>query len=344
MNPDVNKQLMEKLQKQGVVPGNPQAPGSGDGVVMGDVPDMEVLDSAQNQHIQQHGLSMTDPKLMKEGNTQNSGTEEAPEPKEIAPQPLTEVPPQTFETANTQVPPQPRQVPHQPRRVDVAQEVHIEPEQPVRKPSITEQIKAVEAELGRPSASASQEVTARSRSFMDEFGDETFYVQNESNSHCAISDLDLTVNRGECDDLLRHLPLEQLKKSRDLRAMLAGNTATGMSLLRRLTPEEYLHAIKIQRENKQKIDELKAEFAPNKPENSAANQRVRPTILSKLEKLRLFSIPENRHQGMPPIEFTQWAMTENLTLAELDYVIAHPNVIAYPEILTALYEKRKTMS
>jgi len=328
MNPELQKQLMEKLQKQGAIDGAAQSGASSDGVVMGETPDIQPLDSVQNQYIKQHGMSMVDPELIKEGeNIQQTEAEVEPAPKEIAPQPL---PVQNEILSEPQQP--------------IAQPSQTQPINDVPKSNIADRIREVEAQLGRTPAVTSETVTAKSKSFMDEFGDETFYVMNESNSHCAISDLDISINRGECADLLQLASIEDIKKSRDIRALLAGHTASRKPYLRRLTSEEYLDAIQRQLSNQAQIEKLKAEFAPNQPDQSPGNQRVSPTILSKLEKLRLFSIPENRHQGMPPIEFTQWALTENLTIAEVDYILAHPNVIPYKEIQTALYEKRKTLN
>lgn len=340
MNPNLNKQLLDKLQKQGIVPGTqsnqnavPGVPSNqgDDGVVMGEVPDMAPLDSVQNSYIQQHGNSIIDPTLMQNEGDEAREVEILPNPREVSAQPIQQSTPVR----------QPMQQPIQQPIQQPVQQTSVEnPE--MGKPSIAERIRAVEAELGKP-IKTTEHVTSKAKSFLDEYGDETYYVINESSSHCALSDLGITVSRGECVDLLALADIKDIKKSRDLRSMLTGNNMSGRVSLRRLTPEEYLDAMEKQRMYKQQVEAVRAEMSPNQQNTANASQRIRPTILSKLEKLRLFSVPANQAQGMQPIEFMQWALTENMTIAELDYVISHPNVIPYPDIITALYKKRQTM-
>lgn len=218
-------------------------------------------------------------------------------------------------------------------------------DQPQRK-NIQSEIERIEQELGESTQSIST-VTARAKIYLDEYGNETFYVDNISNGHIVVSDLDLMVQRGKASDLLTMAALEDLKKSRDLRAMLAGDSSRPM--LKRLTPEEYLEKKRIELINKKKIEQLKS--GQQQPQNQQNPQpqlssRIRPTILSKLEKLRLSSISESAHLGMTSIEFVEWALTENLSSEELDFIVSHPNVINHVDhnnIKTALYDKKSKL-
>lgn len=222
--------------------------------------------------------------------------------------------------------------------------------QPIRR-SVKEQIEEVEAKLGGSSKSIA-DVTAKAKSFLDEYGDETFYVDNQSNGHIVISDLDITVQRSKCKDLLKFATLEDLKKSRDLRAML---TNTGLrSMLKRLTSEEYLAKKQHELSNKKTVEQLKTQYTQIAQQNQQNQQnfqipnkapqqitsRINPTILSKLEKLRLSTVPENAHLGLTPPEFIDWVLSENLSSEELDFVASHPNVVHNNEIRTAVYQKK----
>lgn len=221
--------------------------------------------------------------------------------------------------------------------------------------NLRDRIEAIEQELGESSKSVST-VTARAKVFLDEYGNETFYVENVSDGHIVVSDLDLNIPRGKSVDLLTMATLEDLKKSRDLRSMLAGDI--GRSMLNRLTPEEYLIKKQEELSNKRKIEQMKIEagkqtqqiqqqmnpmMQQQQVQNVENTSRIRPVVLGKLEKLRLSSIPGSAHLGMTYIEFTNWALTETLSPGELDFIITHPDVMNNSnsnEIRQALFEKR----
>jgi len=100
-------------------------------------------------------------------------------------------------------------------------------------------IAELEKELGIYDSMPTSKKGAEAKSFLDEFGDETFYVENVSNGHVVISDVDMDkIPRGKVLDLLRFAPIESLKKSRDLRVAMSGYGGT--RLLKRLTPVEYM--------------------------------------------------------------------------------------------------------
>lgn len=231
-----------------------------------------------------------------------------------------------------------------------------------RQLSRSERIEALEREL-EEAPKISNNVTVKAKAYLDDFGAETYYVKNISNGHVSVSDIDVTVKRGESEDLLKFADIEDIKKSRDLRTAIGYERKPNpyrRTLLLRLTPEEYEEEKTKQLRNKRKIDQFKqsqavahANFQQNQQQttqtyNGVTQQiiaqpqtpRIRPTVLSKLEKLRLSTVPENAHLGMGPEEFVGWAVTEDLSIEELDFIISHPNVINNHHIRTALYEKR----
>ena len=228
-----------------------------------------------------------------------------------------------------------------------------------------DRIEALEAALGN-GPKVTDNMTAKARVYIDDFGSETYYVKNVSNGHVAVSDIDVTVQRGKSEDLLKYASLEDIKSSRDLRAAISYDKKPNpykRSLLLRLTPEEYEIEKTKELQNKQKIDQFKQNQVNVHAQHQQSQQqaqeyngitqqpitqpqtpRIRPTVLSKLEKLRLSGVPESAHLGLAPEEFVEWAVTENLSIEELDFVISHPNVINNTNIRTALYEKRSEMT
>ena len=238
---------------------------------------------------------------------------------------------------------------------------------PESKPlSRTERIEALERELD-DAPKITSNVTAKAKSYLDDFGAETYYVKNISNGHVSVSDIDVTVKRGKSEDLLKFADIDDIKRSRELRAAIGYERKPNpynRTLLLRLTPEQYEEEKVKELKNKQKIDQFKqnqavahANFQQTQQQSTQTHNgitqqriahpqtpRIRPTVLSKLEKLRLSSVPENAHLGMAPEEFVEWAVTEDLSIEELDFIISHPNVVNNPNIRTALYEKRSEIT
>ena len=293
-----------------------------------------------------------------------------------------EIPVQPVQTVQVPQPPHPMQVPQPEIEVErEEQRLPVHPEQPMQmepaqsvyqeeasneSENRSARIAALEQALGEEPKDT-KSMTAKARVFLDDFGSETYYVKNISNGHVAVSDIDVTIKRGKCEDLLRYATLEDIKKSRDLRASIEYDkipSSYRKSLLLRLTPEEYEVEKTKELKNKQKISQFKqnqtvahSQYQQQQQQqqtqtyNAVTQQqiaqpqtpRIRPTVLSKLEKLRLSTVPENAHLGLAPEEFVEWAVTENLSIEEMDFVISHPNVINNPNIRTALYEKRSEM-
>jgi hypothetical protein len=328
MNPLQQKELLDKLQKQNAQAGY----------------DTSVTVIPPNQPVQ----------------TTQPVSETVTQPI-IKPVQTSQVSQPVVEASAPATPPIP---PMQPTQSSVATPIEPQPENTrdlTAEKSRTERIAELEHALG-DSVKETKDMTAKARAYLDDFGSETFYVKNISNGHVAISDIDVTVQRGKSEDLLKYADLESIKKSRDLRAAIGYDKKPNpykRSLLLRLTPEEYEIEKTKELQNKQKVDQFKqnqavihAQQQQAQPYNAVTQQpilqpqtpRIRPTVLSKLEKLRLSSVPENAHLGLAPEEFVEWAVTESLSIEELDFIISHPNVVNNPNIRTALYEKRSEMT
>lgn len=194
----------------------------------------------------------------------------------------------------------------------------VETEQNLSNLTTKERILRAEQGLGQFDGITSKSNSPYARSFIDEFGDETFYVENISNGHVVISDLDMEkIPRGKVLDLLKFADLETIKKSRDLRVALSGYGTE--KLLKRLTPEEYMLKMEAELRRHKQTQQMRLQAEVNSQYASEPEPDVRPIIESKLEKLRLFYTKES-HKGITPIEFIEWLATEKLTLAELDYI------------------------
>jgi len=273
---------------------------------------IEPLDNVQNEHVRQ----------MRQTGAQIT----------VPINPAQTPPAQPVQSTPTHVAPTPEQAPVAPVIPST------QPDQDVTgtSMSIRNRIAEIEQELGE----ASPAISTRAAAFLDELGNETFYVENISNGHIAISDLGVTIKRGTSQDLLWESSLEQVKNSRDLRAMLA--RVTDRPLLKRLTPEEFLYKKEIELQNKRRIEQMKAN-PPTEGTQAQPRPRIRPTVLSKLEKLRLSTEPKSAHLGMTPIEFVQWVVTETLTAEELDFISTHPNVVNNvngKEIIQNVFERK----
>jgi hypothetical protein len=320
---NINPELMQKLASQGVLPGND---------MMDAAPKIAIMDSTQANQPR----SIMDP-------TVQTKTE----------------PPLDYDTymAKKGIPTVTRNAIVE-DSVVIAQQYQEVPVVPViqqeapRRLSVSEQLRMLEEEerkISRPQQTQQyrtpqSEIPARAKSFLDEFGNETWYVENISDGHIALSDLDITIPRNKVANLLGPKSLEELRKSSDLRLNVSGETERPM--LRRLTPEEFLEKRRIEIQQKKQIAQMKAGINANGTQMQNPNNpqqltpRIRPTVLSKLEKLRLYSVPGNAHLGLTPVEFAQWALSENLSHAELEFVISHPNVSIYNDVLQALYTKK----
>jgi hypothetical protein len=230
----------------------------------------------------------------------------------------------------------------------------------VSKQGISSKIEELEIALGESQAINTS--PKRTGIFNDDLGNETFYIKNISNGHVTVkglkeNDPDIVIRVGDCVDLLKDRTLEELKSLRDLRA--ACDEYSERPLLKRLTPEEYYEEKKKRLQSKKIIERERENMAAasmaaqqqqqtTQTMNAVTQQRVaqpqtpriRPMILSKLEKLRLSTDPINAHLGWTSEEFVDWAVNADLNNEELDYIISNPVVVNYNNIRTALLEKK----
>ena len=174
-------------------------------------------------------------------------------------------------------------------------------------------IRALEEQMGQGSSVGSS--SNGTKAYLDDMGNETWYVKNISNGHVAVSDMDNTlIRRNTSVDLLTMADVEHIRKSRDIRVALYGNG--GAQLLKRLTPEEYYNEKVRENANTAVIDQLKSANV----EQTEILDGIRPMVKARLEKYNLSLKKETAHQGMPGPEFVEWALSERLTRTELDFI------------------------
>lgn len=215
-------------------------------------------------------------------------------------------------------------------------------------------LKAKIAELERELGAGAPSSTLDAKTFMDNSGNETFYVKNFSGRHVLISDLDIPkIPVGETVDLLKYASIEDLKKSRDLRTALYGIGKD--QLLKRVTELEYYEAMRQAVSQKKKVDIVRQQeilrlqnqqspnqLYPHERPAMAAEKKIRPAIEAKLGKLNLIydKEPENARLAMSAPEFISWVQNEQLTHAEIEHIMGHPAVNKQHDIRAALLEKK----
>jgi len=195
------------------------------------------------------------------------------------------------------------------------------------------------------------------KTFIDEVGNETFYVRNIAGRHVLISDIERMpkIPVGSVMDLLKHAKLEDLKGSRDLRVALLG---VGLDkTLERLTELQYMNAVHQAVVDKRKIDVLRQQEAlrhshsaqqntqevmPHDRPTQAQPKRIRTAIESKLGKLALRNDPnpQNSMLALTTQEFIQWVQGERFTHSEIEHIMAHPSVIKEHDIRAELLKKK----
>jgi len=208
---------------------------------------------------------------------------------------------------------------------------------------LREQIERLESQLQSAdyvNLNATSTLTARS--FLDDFGDETFFIQNTSSGHVMVTDLDLKIPRGKVVNLLKFNSLEEIKASRDMKIALSANPRSN-PLLRRLTPEEYIAKLTEEVNNEKKIDHYRkvSQLRAQTGEAQSVNKQetARPIILDKINKLKL-GYSDQFHKGITPVEFAQWVNTEDLSKNELDLILGH---VDDQDLRILINEKKKTL-
>jgi hypothetical protein len=231
--------------------------------------------------------------------------------------------------------------------------------------SLDAKIKQLEKDMGRTLPT----MEGKSSSYLDDAGDETFYVKNISEGHVIIGGgekdtLNIKVPKGDILDLLSHASLEDLKGSREIRVCLSGPK----KLLKRLTQSEYFTELQNMADMQKKIEILKRQESikntqrmqnvQNNPQMNLPHMRnmniaepqnpnVRMGMMeTRLEKLRLARDinPENAQHGMSDLEFISWVSKESLSTAECDYLAGDPIMQDKHDIKAALYQKKAAIS
>lgn len=225
---------------------------------------------------------------------------------------------------------------------------------------IKDKIRALEDEIrGLPRDASSSE---NLKTYLDEYGQETYYVRNISGTHVCISDINMDpIQKGKSVDLTELASMEDLKKSRDLKN--ATNKFNKNRLLERLSPQEYYDDKQRELDNQKKIAilrdqmEIQAQqqaarlaadpFAspPTSSPASADRQKVRAEIHAKLGKLSLLESkdPEKFSQALTPVEFIEWVFGSTLNSTEIEFILGDPVVSKNSDIKTALLQKRATL-
>jgi hypothetical protein len=182
--------------------------------------------------------------------------------------------------------------------------------------SLTSEIAQLQEQLNMGKITQPSLMTSQ-KDFLNEYGEETWYVRNKSNKHIVLDfDKGDKIPRSECIDLTQFASVEEIKKSPALRKCLK---ETGD--LERITPAAYVQFLKdrIEKERQQRVYEKSIETT-SKP----INKGVRPVIHDKLNKLKLFlkgDTLEIKALGITPIAFIEWLNSEELSEAELDIIM-----------------------
>jgi len=228
----------------------------------------------------------------------------------------------------------------------------------IKSSSLKDRIKALEEEYKGESKPFS--LNKGKNNYFDEMGNDTFFVKNISNSHIAITDLDITIPLGKVEDLLTYVSLEDCYKSKDVRRCFVGGNGKS-PFLKRLTMEEYADEMEKAIQTRKKIDVERQQETikqsqsynqmqgnnqfQNNPVAPEQAPKIRPMVLSKLEKLRLSKDPdpENSKYGMSPSDFIEWVMKESISENELNYILGDPVVSRMHNIKAAVVDKMTLM-
>lgn len=202
--------------------------------------------------------------------------------------------------------------------------------------SLKDEIAELEASVGIATTATTGKGNNK---FLDEYGDETWYVKNISNGVVVIADIEGSrVERGGVLNLL-NTPndVDRIRKSSQLREALMV-PYKGKALLQRLTQEEYLAEMRKIAAQKAEVNRIKETFSPTVKND----HMIRPVVLASLEKYSLGQSlnPEIASKGWTHIEFINWAMTEDLSVAEIDHLLGF---CTNADVRKSLYVKKASI-
>lgn len=174
-------------------------------------------------------------------------------------------------------------------------------------------------------------------SFEDDYGDETFFIENTSSMDVLVADIGsgIVIDRGSVLDLLSIVSAEDAKKSSQLRAFM------GTGDIVRLTQEAYKDRLLQKKENAKRIERAKEEAA-NRTATVSTVKEPRFSVKAKVDKLRMFfsTDPNIAQHGLTPYEFMEWAAVEKFEDGEIDYIVS---VVTDPEVRTFLYKRKSQL-
>ena len=179
--------------------------------------------------------------------------------------------------------------------------------------NLTDKIKALQNELGN---SKITDKATSVKSFLDDYGNETWYVKNLTNTHVIVemnrtreSDESITITKNSYVDLLAMTSLEYIHKSQSLRKCFNDR------LLERITPVEFFDYL-----NKKAEDVKRADYITKKDEKEDTKKDpIRIVTKTKVEKYKDFLKTGN---GITTADFINWVQNEPLNEEEIEYCMS----------------------
>jgi hypothetical protein len=151
-----------------------------------------------------------------------------------------------------------------------------------------------------------QSTSASYRSFLDEMGRETFFLQNISDFDLYFGDQVGVLKRGAVRDLLEDTDLQTLNSNRNIRTIMNSNPPA----VKRLTKEEFLRC-KSDYEEMERKTQKKREEIQRGDLSGESKAQPRLHVTARIEDLKRFYMPgSDPSLVLSPDEFMKWAATE----------------------------------
>ena len=205
--------------------------------------------------------------------------------------------------------------------------------------SLRDKIQAAEKEYYSDPMISHQPMKPKT-SYLDEYGNETYYVRNLAKGHVLLDKPEIKIEKGTVTNLLEFASAEDLQKCSDLKKAIMLKT------LERIVPEEYLEEMTRALEMRKKTDAMhrqeRIKEMQEKGIKGIGDFKVSPSILSKLERLRLSTEkdPEVAKFGWKSFEFIAWMTSESLNEGELNYILNDQTVNKFSDIKAAAIQKK----